>query len=136
MLISDWSSDVCSSDLIDLLVNNAGLGRFGAFVENPPEAEREMLAVTVVAVAEITRALLPGMLDRARASGRRAGLIGVSSTAAFTPFPFLATYPASTAFELKFIEAIAEELRERRSEKGRVGEEWVRTCRSRWEQYN
>src|SRR3546814_14777985 len=52
------------------------------------------------------------MLDRARASGRRAGLIGVSSTAAFTPFPFLATYAASKAFELNFIEAIAEELRD------------------------
>ena len=58
----------------------------------------------------VTRALLPGMLERARAGGRRAGLIVVASTAAFFPLPRLATYTATKAFDLSFAESLAAEL--------------------------
>lgn len=95
---------------IDLLVNNAGLGRLGAIVDNPAAAEREMAEVNVVAVVTITRALLPGMLARAEASGKRGGLIIVASTAAFQPLPYLATYGASKTFDLVYAEALAGEL--------------------------
>ena len=40
---------------IELLINNAGLGQFGAVVDNPPEAEREMTEVNVVAPVVLTR---------------------------------------------------------------------------------
>jgi short-subunit dehydrogenase len=96
---------------IDLLINNAGLGPVGAVIDNPPELERETLMVNVVAVATLTRRLLPGMLQRARQRQRRAGLIIVASTAAFAPVPFFATYAASKAFDLNYTEALAEELR-------------------------
>jgi len=95
---------------IDLFVNNAGLGRLGPIADNPPEDEREMVEVNVVAVAVLTRALLPGMLARANASGRRAGLIITASTAAFQPLPYLATYGATKAFDLLYAEALAGEL--------------------------
>jgi short-subunit dehydrogenase len=95
---------------IDLLVNNAGLGRLGAIVDNPAAAEREMAEVNVLAVVTITRALLPGMLARATASGRRGGIIIVASTAAFQPLPYLATYGASKTFDLVYAEALAGEL--------------------------
>ncbi|HUI17615.1 MAG TPA: SDR family NAD(P)-dependent oxidoreductase [Alphaproteobacteria bacterium] len=96
---------------IDLLINNAGLGRFGRVVDNPAEREREMVEVNVVAVTTLTRALLPRMLERARAKGRRAGLIIIGSTASFQPTPYLATYGATKAFDLFYAEALAGELR-------------------------
>lgn len=95
---------------IDLLINNAGAGRFGRLLDNPPEAERAAVLVNVVSVVDLTRRLLPGMLQRARTARRRAGVIVVASTAAFTPVPFLATYAATKAFDLQFAEALAEEL--------------------------
>ncbi len=95
---------------IDLLINNAGIGHLGPVVSNPPERESEMVQLNMAAPAEITRALLPGMLQRAAASGRRGGIIFVSSAAAFMPLPLFATYAASKAFLLHYAEALAEEL--------------------------
>lgn len=96
---------------VDLLINNAGLGPFGPFLDNPAALERATTMVNVVAMVMLTHQLLPGMLQRAKAAQRRAGLIIVASTAAFAPVPYFATYTASKAFDLNFAEAIAEELR-------------------------
>ncbi len=96
----------------DLLINNAGAGKLGRFVENDSEGERETVMVNVVAVVVLTRALLPAMMQRAEASGRRCGVIIVSSATAFTPVPMFATYAASKTFDLHFAEALAEELRD------------------------
>lgn len=95
---------------IDLLINNAGLGWLGRVVENPPEREAEMVQVNIAAPVEITRALLPAMLRRARQDGSRCGAIFVASAAAFMPIPLFATYAASKAFLLHYAEALAEEL--------------------------
>jgi len=95
---------------IDLLVNNAGLGWLGRFVETPEDRARDMVLVNMLAPIEITRAILPGMVERAKKAGTRAGLIMVSSTAAFMPVPYFATYAATKAFELHFSEAMAEEM--------------------------
>lgn len=100
----------CWERPVDLLINNAGFGRYGAFTENPAEVEAEMVLVNCLAPVAVTRALLPGMVERARASGRRAGLIVVASTAAFFPLPRLATYTATKAFDLSFAESLAGEL--------------------------
>jgi short-subunit dehydrogenase len=96
---------------IDLLINNAGLGHVGRFLDSPAEIERQTTLVNVTAVTALTRGLLPGMLERARAAQRRCGLIIVASTAAFAPVPFFATYAATKAFDLSFAEALADELR-------------------------
>ncbi len=96
---------------IDLLINNAGLGQYGAFVDNPPEFERAMVEVNVVAPVVLTRALLPGMIARAAESGNRAGIIVVASVAGFHPVPYMSTYAATKAFDLLFAESIAAELR-------------------------
>jgi len=95
---------------IDLLINNAGLGYFVPFVENPAEREDEMIQVNCLAPVLLTRALLPGMLARAAEGGRRAGVIVVASTAAFYPLPGLPTYTATKAFDLSFAESLAGEL--------------------------
>ena len=97
---------------LDLLINNAGVGRLGRFLDNPADIERQTVLLNVVAVVDLTRRLLPGMLARVRGKQRRAGLIVVASTAAFAPVPMFATYAASKAFDLQFTEALAEELRD------------------------
>jgi uncharacterized protein len=90
---------------IDVLVNNAGFGGHGRFAETDAGHERRMLAVNVVALTDLTKAFLPGMIERHR--GR---ILNVASTAGFQPGPFMAVYYASKAYVLSFTEAVAEEL--------------------------
>lgn len=96
---------------IDLLINNAGLGRYGAVLANDPDGEVETVEVNCTAPVALATALLPGMIERARLDGGRAGLINVSSTFAVTPVPYLATYAASKAFVQSWTEALAQEVR-------------------------
>jgi uncharacterized protein len=96
---------------IDLLINNAGRGRLGRLLDHEPEDARATVELNVVTPLVLTRALLPAMLERARAEGGRAGLIMVSSSTAFAPVPYFATYAASKAFDLVLAESLAEELR-------------------------
>ena len=92
--------------VIDVLINNAGLGAGGAFHLSDPVRVSEMLEVNVVALTELTRALLPGMVVR-----KRGRVMFVASTAGFQPGPSMALYCASKAFVLSLGEAIAYELR-------------------------
>jgi uncharacterized protein len=96
---------------IDLLINNAGRGKLGRLLDHDLEEARGTVELNVVTPLVLTRALLPDMLAQARTEGRRAGLIIVSSTAAFAPLPYFATYAASKAFDLVLAESLAEELR-------------------------
>ncbi len=93
-----------------LLVNNAGLGAFGPFLENDAAREAEMVLVNCLAPVVLTRALLPRLLENARANGGRAGLLLLASTAAFQPLPNFATYAASKAFDRYLGEALGQEL--------------------------
>jgi uncharacterized protein len=91
---------------IDVLVNNAGLGAAGRFDQCDPARIGEILQVNIVALTELTRLLLPGMI--ARGHGR---VMLVASVAAFQPGPRMAVYFASKAFVLSLGEALAYELR-------------------------
>jgi short-subunit dehydrogenase len=90
---------------IDVLVNNAGFGGHGAFVERDRDEEMRMIAVNVTALTDLTKQLVPGMVARGR--GR---ILNVASTAAFQPGPFMAVYYATKAYVLSFSEALSEEL--------------------------
>jgi len=92
---------------IDALVNNAGYGLAGAFVETDLTTELEMIQVNVVALTQLTKLLLPAMVAR-----RRGAIMNVASTAAFQPGPLMAVYYATKAYVLSFSEAIADELRD------------------------
>ena len=92
---------------VDLLVNNAGFGTWGPFVEQSLESQLDMLRVNVLALTELTHRFLPPMLDRG--AGR---VLNVASTAAFQPGPDMAVYYASKAYVLHFSEALAHELRD------------------------
>lgn len=91
---------------VDVLVNNAGFGTYGAFVGLDPGREHEQMMVNAVAVADLARAVLPGMLAR-----RRGGIITVASSIAFQPSPHQAVYGATKAFALAFSEALWAETR-------------------------
>jgi short-subunit dehydrogenase len=95
---------------IDLLINNAGLGRFGPHLQNPAEAEATTVRVNAEAVVRLCRGLLPGLIARANADGERAGVINMASTFAFAPIPQFAVYSASKAFIVSYTEALQAEL--------------------------
>jgi short-subunit dehydrogenase len=91
---------------VDLLVNNAGVGHTGPFLEEPPARAAAMLDLNVRALVDLTRRLVPPMVARGRGA-----VVNVVSTSAFQPVPYLAVYAASKAFVLSFTEALAFELR-------------------------
>jgi short-subunit dehydrogenase len=91
---------------VDVLVNNAGFPVFGLFSETELETELEMLQVNVVALTQLTKLFLKGMVER-----RYGRILNLASTAAFEPGPLMAVYYASKAYVLSFSEALANELR-------------------------
>jgi short-subunit dehydrogenase len=97
---------------VDLLINNAGLGAYGPFLDEPFETHRSAVRVNVEASLALIHRLLPGMIERARLADSRAGLINMSSSTAFVPVPTFATYAASKSFVLAFTESLAAELYE------------------------
>jgi hypothetical protein len=90
---------------VDVLVNNAGFATYGRFLDTDLDTERDELQVNVLAVTELTKRFLPGMVERGE--GR---VLNVASTAAFQPGPLMAVYYASKAYVLSFSEALAAEL--------------------------
>jgi len=90
---------------IDVLVNNAGFATHGAFVDEDLARIHDEMALNVVTVVELTRLLLPGMVER-----RRGTVVNVASTGAFQPVPTMAVYGATKAFVLSFTEALWGEL--------------------------
>lgn len=82
-----------SPNAVDLLVNNAGIGVRGMFLDSDLAAEEEMLAVNVAAVMRLTHAVLPGLIGRGRG-----GIINVSSMAGFIPTGTGASYAATKAW--------------------------------------
>jgi uncharacterized protein len=102
-------ADVESRGLIvEVLVNNAGFGSGGSFVELDAEREASMVRTNVEALVGLTGAFLPGMVSRGRGA-----VLNVASLIAFQPVPFQATYGATKAAVLSFSEALNEELRGR-----------------------
>lgn len=89
---------------VDILINNAGFGKWADFLGERLETYDSMLSLNVDALTKLTYLCLPEML--AHGSG---GVINVASTAAFQPVPYFAVYAASKAYVLNFTEALAGE---------------------------
>jgi short-subunit dehydrogenase len=90
---------------VDVLVNNAGFGARGAFADLDAEEQRAMIRVNVLALTDLARRLLPGMLER-----NRGGILNVASTAAFQPGPYMSVYYATKAYVLSFSDGLAAEV--------------------------
>jgi uncharacterized protein len=88
---------------VDVLVNNAGFGVPGSYASTSWRQQADFLQVLVVAVAELSHRLLPGMIDR-----RWGRIINVASLAGMLPGVAGHTlYAASKAFVIKFSESLA-----------------------------
>jgi len=91
---------------IEYLVNNAGFGDFGRFTERDLQKCREMVALNITTLMELTYIYARKMEERG--SGR---ILNVASIAALQPVPLMAVYGATKAFVLSFSEAIRNELK-------------------------
>ena len=91
--------------VVDVLINNAGFGDYGMFVETDLEKELNMIDLNVKALTELTKHVAKGM--KARGTGH---IMNVASTASFQPGPLMAVYFATKAYVLSFSEAIGNEL--------------------------
>ncbi len=90
---------------IDYLINNAGFGDFGMFVETDWNKELQMINLNITTLTQFTKLYLQDMVKRR--SGR---IMNVASTAAFQSGPTMAVYYASKAYVLSFSEAIDNEV--------------------------
>jgi short-subunit dehydrogenase len=100
----DWLEE--SGLAVDLLINNAGLGDRGRFIESDWDKVQAMLRVNIEALTYLAYRILPSM----RKSGCGA-ILNVSSVAGFLPVPNLAIYAATKAYVTSFSEALRAELR-------------------------
>ena len=87
-------------------MNNAGFGGHGYFHEREWAKDNAMIQLNVVALTELTRLFLPGMVQR-----KRGRILNVASTAAFIPGPLQAVYYATNSYVVSFSQAVDEELR-------------------------
>jgi short-subunit dehydrogenase len=91
---------------VDVLVNNAGFGLHGSFVELPLARQLEIIHLNITTLVALTGLFLPDMVKRGRG-----GIFNVGSVAGFVAGPNMAVYYASKAFVLSFSDALFEELR-------------------------
>jgi short-subunit dehydrogenase len=91
---------------VDILINNAGFGSYGAFAESDLRTSLDIVEVNIAALTALTRLALPGMIQR-----KRGRIMNVASTAGFQPGPLMAVYYATKAYVIMFSEAIANELK-------------------------
>jgi len=82
---------------VEILINNAGLGQYGAFAQSPTVQE--------LAQVRLTRLFVPRMVER-----RGGSVLILASTASFQPVPYLTTYAASKAFDRFFALGLAAEV--------------------------
>lgn len=91
---------------VEMLINNAGFGSMGDFIQLDLETELKMIDLNIRALVELTHRFLGPMRER-----RRGAIVNVASTAGFQPVPFMTTYAATKAFVLSFSIGLWEENR-------------------------
>lgn len=90
---------------VDMLVNNAGTGLYGEFVQTNLEEETRMINLNVTTLVVLTKLFARDMVMRG--NGR---ILNVASLLSFLPFPYYSVYSATKAFVLAFSETVAAEL--------------------------
>lgn len=91
---------------LELVVNNAGIGKHGRFDQLSGADDDAMIELNVLAATRVLRAFLPGMLAR-----KRGGFINVASSAGYQAIPDFAVYAATKAYFLSLSEALTLEAR-------------------------
>lgn len=88
----------------DLLINNAGISQRGTAAETDVAVDRRIMEVDYLAAVELTKSVLPGMLQRGRGS-----VVAISSVAGLAPVPLRSSYNAAKAAQLAFFGTLANE---------------------------
>jgi 3-oxoacyl-[acyl-carrier protein] reductase len=91
---------------VDILINNAGVGAFGGFLEMASEQWEQIIQVNLLGVYYITRAILPGMIER-----NTGDIINIASTAGLRGAPVTSAYSASKFGLLGLTESLMLEVR-------------------------
>lgn len=91
---------------ITVLINSAGFGLHGKFLEDDLNKQLEMINLNIKATQILTKLFLEDMVKK-----NEGYILNIASTAAFSPGPLMASYFASKAYILRLTEAIAEEIK-------------------------
>lgn len=91
---------------VDNLINNAGIGSFGAFSEAVDNFETTLININIISVTKLTKYFLKKMIKLGNG-----GIMNVASTAAFTAGPRMSMYYSSKAYVLSLTEAIHDEVK-------------------------
>jgi uncharacterized protein len=90
---------------VDYLINNAGFGDFGMFVETDWQKELQMINLNITTLTQFTKLYVQDMVKRGNGK-----IMNVASTAAFQSGPTMAVYYATKAYVLSFSEAVDNEV--------------------------
>jgi 3-oxoacyl-[acyl-carrier protein] reductase len=91
---------------VDILINNAGTGTFGKFLELEPEVWENQVRVNLFGVYYATRAVLPQMIER-----KTGDIVNISSTAGKSGSPVTSAYSASKFAVFGLSESLMQEVR-------------------------
>jgi short-subunit dehydrogenase len=91
---------------IDILINNAGVGLYGKFIDSDIDKINSMLTLNISSLVELTYHLANKMVQK-----RQGKILNIASMAAFQPIPNFSVYAASKTFVLNFTEALNFELK-------------------------
>lgn len=91
---------------IDILINNAGVGAFGKFMELEPSKWKEIIEINLLGVYYVTRAVLPEMIER-----QTGDIVNVSSTAGKNGAAVTSAYSASKFGLIGLSESLMQEVR-------------------------
>lgn len=95
---------------LDLLVNNAGFGVFGEFIETDLEKEINLINTNITAVHVLTKLYLKDMIKQ-----NKGHILNVASIAGMEPGPLMAAYYASKAYVIRLSRAINKELKKKKA---------------------
>ncbi|SDC15677.1 3-oxoacyl-[acyl-carrier protein] reductase [Terribacillus halophilus] len=91
---------------VDILINNAGIAKFGGFMDLDPAEWKQIIDVNLMGVYNVTRAVLPGLIEQ-----QSGDIINISSTAGQKGAPATSAYSASKFGVLGLTESLAMEVR-------------------------
>ena len=91
---------------VDLLINNAGYGRWGTFHEVEMDDYADMIQLNITSLSELSHLFIPDMISKGEG-----GVINVGSVASLTPVPYSSVYAATKAYVLSLSEGLRYEYR-------------------------
>ena len=94
---------------VDILINNAGFGYSGKFLDNTMNNYQEMINLNICSLTHLTHLFLKDMVEN-----QRGGIINISSLASFQPIPYFSIYAATKAFVTSFTLSLYEEYRDKK----------------------